>query len=118
MPKPTMTREQAFARHAELLRDAGWAKRYIGGDAAARREAAELHRIMAGEVARTPTPREQAETRKAELMADPAWQALYLGGDVTARAEMIALNQAIASEGAPAGDHIEALRPASPTPEK
>lgn len=46
-PNPgVMTREQAIARKAELLRDEAWAKRYTAGDATANRELQALLAII------------------------------------------------------------------------
>lgn len=43
------TREQAVARRSELMNDADWGKRYMGGDTAAVREMTSLNTIIAGE---------------------------------------------------------------------
>ncbi len=44
-----MTREQATARKADLMRDAAWTKRHYDGDTAARAEMLNLNRIITGD---------------------------------------------------------------------
>lgn len=43
-----MTREQAVARKAELMKDAAWTKRYLDGGAAEQREMLTLNRLITG----------------------------------------------------------------------
>jgi hypothetical protein len=93
-----MTRDQAFSRRAELLKDRGWAKRYIDGGVVERSEMRQVEAAMVGEPAVTETPREQAQSRRNELLADPAWRALYLNGDTAARATMSGINKTLAGE--------------------
>lgn len=44
-----MTREQAIARKADLMRDSAWTKRHYDGDTAARAEMLNLNRIITGD---------------------------------------------------------------------
>src|SRR3982751_5267017 len=94
-----MTREEAFIRRAELLKDTGWTARYLAKGAAERRELRHLNALVMGEPLPTEPPRQEAEARRKELRADPAFRQLYLAGDVAARAEMAGLHAILASAG-------------------
>jgi hypothetical protein len=95
----SMTRKQAFARRAELLKDTGWTARYLARGAAERRELRHLNAMVMGEPSPTETSREEAEARRKELLADPAFRQLYMAGDVVACAEMAGLHSILAPAG-------------------
>ena len=98
-PDPNLSPADAAKRHAELMTDQEWSKRYMAGDSDARAEMAYLqHRIAGVPFVPPPPGREQAIARQRELERDPEFRAKFFAGDVAARQEMENLNRTIAED--------------------
>jgi hypothetical protein len=90
-----MTKDQATARKAALMRDHEWVKRYTIGGSAETNELTALNQIITGTAPTAMSERDQAEARKQGLTKDRDWVARYLNGGVAETQEMDALNKAI-----------------------